>query len=203
MVILPWKATPFAERGRVWSHCNYRVVAEEHNHQTQQLGNKCWDPLNTWHNCRHNCTPWQRTRSMKSADLIGHIKFLPWGQLNGCSVTRPFLCAKGVACETTVWDGNVNAWLRVSYNTLASLCVGGKGAIHLLNRIAIIQTWWRCRKVGRAWYVTSQDHHEELLSTMKWFISSCQGMMSQMDKIFSKLVKQIHPYSSIVTTSTS
>ena len=26
-----------------------------------------------------------------SADLIGHIKFLPWGQLDGCSVTRPFL----------------------------------------------------------------------------------------------------------------
>ena len=25
---------------------------------------------------------------MKSADLIGHIKFLPWRQLNGCSVTR-------------------------------------------------------------------------------------------------------------------
>ena len=66
--------------------------------------------------------------STKSADLIGHIKFLPWGQLNGCSVTRPFLSAKGVACETTAWDGDVNVWLRVSYNTLASHCVGGKEA---------------------------------------------------------------------------
>ena len=38
--------------------------------------------------------------------------------------------------------------------------------IHLLNRIAIIQTWWRCRKVGRAWYIISQYHNEELLSTV-------------------------------------
>ena len=44
---------------------------------------------------------------------------------------------------------------------------------------------------------------EELLNTMKWFISSCQGMISQVDTIFSKLVKQIHPHSSIVTVSTS
>ena len=35
------------------------------------------------------------------ADLIGHIKFLPWGQLDGCSVTRPLLSPKGVACETS------------------------------------------------------------------------------------------------------
>ena len=39
-VILPRKATPFAERGRVWSHCNYQVVVEEQNYQTQRLGNK-------------------------------------------------------------------------------------------------------------------------------------------------------------------
>ena len=38
--------------------------------------------------------------AMKSTDLIGHIKFLPWGQLKGCNMTRPFLSAKGVACET-------------------------------------------------------------------------------------------------------
>ena len=38
---------------------------------------------------------------MKSVDLIGHDKFLSWRQLDGCSVTRPFLSpAKGVACET-------------------------------------------------------------------------------------------------------
>ena len=42
-------------------------------------------------------------RSTKSADLIGHDKFLSWRQLDGCSVTRPFLSpAKGVACETRV-----------------------------------------------------------------------------------------------------
>ena len=32
----------------------------------------------------------------KSADLIGHIKFLPWGQLDGCSVTRPFFSLRRV-----------------------------------------------------------------------------------------------------------
>ena len=34
------QATPFAERGRVWSHCNYRVVAEERNYRPLRLGNK-------------------------------------------------------------------------------------------------------------------------------------------------------------------
>ena len=33
---------------------------------------------------------------MKSADLIGHIKFLPWRQLNGCSVTTAFLSLQRV-----------------------------------------------------------------------------------------------------------
>ena len=26
------QVTPFAERGRVWSRCHYRVVTEEHNY---------------------------------------------------------------------------------------------------------------------------------------------------------------------------
>ena len=33
--------------------------------------------------------------------------------------------------KQSAWDGDVNAWLRVSYNTLASLCVGGKGGYTL------------------------------------------------------------------------
>ena len=53
------QAISFAERGRVWSHCNYQVVT-------------------------------------KSADLIGHITFLPWRQLDGCSMTRPFLSLRRV-----------------------------------------------------------------------------------------------------------
>ena len=32
--LLVSQATPFAERGRVWSHCNYRVVAEECSYGT-------------------------------------------------------------------------------------------------------------------------------------------------------------------------
>ena len=35
--LLVSQATPFTERGRVWSRCNYRVVAEERNYW---LGNK-------------------------------------------------------------------------------------------------------------------------------------------------------------------
>ena len=36
-------------------------------------------------------TPWQWVQSKKSTDLIGHSKFLPLRQLDGCSVTRHFL----------------------------------------------------------------------------------------------------------------
>ena len=35
-------------------------------------------------------------RSTRSAYLIGHIKFLLWGQLDGCGVTRPFLSLRRV-----------------------------------------------------------------------------------------------------------
>ena len=34
------QAIPFAERGRVWPSCNYRVVAEERNYWPLQFGNK-------------------------------------------------------------------------------------------------------------------------------------------------------------------
>ena len=67
-------------------------------------------------------TPWQRTRSMKIADSIGHI-FICHGDNSNDAV-------KGMVSKITVWDTNTNAWLRVSY-ILASLCVGGKGGIHL------------------------------------------------------------------------
>ena len=42
-------------------------------------------------------------RSTKNMDLIGHIKFLLWRQLDGCSVTRPFLSEKGVVCNTAIY----------------------------------------------------------------------------------------------------
>ena len=72
-------------------------VATEHNYQTQWSVIRCWHPLSKlW----HNCTPWRQIWAMKSTNLISHIEFLPWRQLDGCNVTRPFLSAKGVACET-------------------------------------------------------------------------------------------------------
>ena len=57
-------------------------------------------------------------RSTKSADVIGDSNFLMWQQLNGCSVTRPFLSVKGVACETRVLmftsAANVSIVLKIS-----------------------------------------------------------------------------------------
>ena len=35
-------------------------------------------------------------RSTKSMDLIDHVKFLLWRQLDGCSVTIPFLSLRRV-----------------------------------------------------------------------------------------------------------
>ena len=48
------QAIPLAERERVWSRCNYRVVAEECNYRPLWFG------------------------TVKTTDLIGHIKFLHW-----------------------------------------------------------------------------------------------------------------------------
>ena len=56
---------------------------------------RCSHPLNTW--C--NCTPWQQMRSKNSTDLIGHIKFLPWRQLDGCSMTWPFSLCEGCGLQ--------------------------------------------------------------------------------------------------------
>ena len=57
---------------------------------------------------------------MKSADLIGHNKFLSWRQLDGCSVTRPFLSpAKGVACET-----NLVSWSSAKSSNVSLMWIG-------------------------------------------------------------------------------
>ena len=75
--VTPSPATPFAERGRVL------VVAKERNYRTYQLDNKILTRGVI-------VTPWQRMQSMKSADLIGHIKFavatIKWLQ---CDQTLP------------------------------------------------------------------------------------------------------------------
>ena len=53
--------------------------------------------------------------STKSADLIGHIKFVLWGQLDGYRVTRTFLSVKGVACKT-------NQLLGVNFQKVITSC---------------------------------------------------------------------------------
>ena len=52
-------------------------------------------------------------RSTKNVDLIGHIKFLLWRQLDGCSVTRPFLSAKGVAWETIAYTREITIFVSL------------------------------------------------------------------------------------------
>ena len=60
------QATPFAKRGRVWSCCNYQVVAEERNYWPLRLGNKML--TSTKH--MMYCTPWQQMQSAKRIWLV-------------------------------------------------------------------------------------------------------------------------------------
>ena len=100
---------------------------------------KCWHPLNTW----RNCTPWQQMRSTKSANLIGHIKFLPWGQLDGCSMTRPFLSrVKGVACETTSCPCTIQIILAYSIKCYA------------IGTASSIKIWCSSRRLPQLWLVS-------------------------------------------------
>ena len=69
---------------------------------------------------------------MKSTDLIGHIKFLPWQQLEGCNMTRPFLSAKGVACETNEYK---QEFYIVSQPRLTSFLKKEKGWINCAYKL--------------------------------------------------------------------
>ena len=63
----------------------------------------CWQLLNTlW--CIF-ATPRQRVQSTKSLYLIGHGSILPWWQLDGCSVTRPFLSLQRVGFVRHIING--------------------------------------------------------------------------------------------------
>ena len=58
----------------------------------------------------------------------------------------------------------------------------------VLSRIATTQTlssFVIMQKSGKSmvYIITSQDYHQELLSAVKWFISSCQDIIRQTDKI--------------------
>ena len=45
--------------------------------------------------------------SKKSADLIGHSKFLPWQQLNGCSMTLPRWEGCGLQDDVSHWQVSI------------------------------------------------------------------------------------------------
>ena len=97
---LVFQATPFAERRRAWSRCSWWIVTEERTYQTGRLDNKML--TSTKHVI---ATPWQST---KSTDLIGHSKFLLWRQLNGCSMTRPFLSLQRVWLARLGWPSYIH-----------------------------------------------------------------------------------------------
>ena len=65
-------------------------------------------------------------RSTKSADLIGHIKFLPEGQLDGCSVTRLFLSLRRV-------------WLARLMHAPPDPLAGEDGAVLIAGRGAMVK----------------------------------------------------------------
>ena len=76
------RGEPGNKTGRVWSRCDHQVVT------TAEICCHQWDP-----------------RSSKIASIAMKYYYLtamyvPHWQLVSCSVTRPFLSAKGVACET-------------------------------------------------------------------------------------------------------
>ena len=83
--------TPFAERGRVQSCCNHRVVAEEHNYQTQQLGNK------------------MLTSTKHTTELLLHD--------NGCNVRRAWIwLVKASFCHGN--NSMVAAWPDLSLRSV-------------------------------------------------------------------------------------
>ena len=76
------------EEGRV--HITYCVSQHRESTDSHQPTSKL-----LMRNLVSQATPFTERKGL--ADLIGHIKFLLWRQLNGCRMTRPFL---SVACET-------------------------------------------------------------------------------------------------------
>ena len=63
----------------------------------------------------------------KNADLIGHSKILSWGQLDGCSVTRPFLSLQ------RVWLARLVSLLETSI----SLIFGMSHLVHVMRLAAL------------------------------------------------------------------
>ena len=102
MVNLVSQATPFTERGRVWSHCSWRVVTKECNYRTAQLDNHL---LSMWRNCcsmtryviyeDHNI--WLVTASF----YRGHNSMV-------AAWPDPSSLCKGMACKTTYVCGKAS-----------------------------------------------------------------------------------------------
>ena len=101
---------------------------------------------------------------MKSADLIGHIKFLAWGQLDGCSVTTPFpslqrvWLARVINTLTDQWlsyhmtlswkaAAEKGFYMEIKSLTLQSICKGwqlglggemGKGSMGVVMEVVLL-----------------------------------------------------------------
>ena len=75
LTVLSYKLPP-SQRGKVWSCCNHEVVAKDCNYLTQWSNNNKM-PTSTKHIVMQLYSTTQM-QAMKSTDLIGHIKVLPW-----------------------------------------------------------------------------------------------------------------------------
>ena len=94
-VMIVLQATPFAERERVWSRCNHRVVATTETCQDQS------DPRSSWIACivmEYNYVTTCFSQIMSASYYLTAMvdNCVPRRQLGSCSVTRPFLSLRRV-----------------------------------------------------------------------------------------------------------
>ena len=153
-------------------------------------------------------------RSTKSTDLIGHIRFLSWGQLNGCSVVRPFLFLWRVWLARPVDAMSLGEHHFTGSNPLSEF--HSAHTIHLTSYYGLLwQPVWlyhvnikwhvplaiplitslvprprpafchlQYGKAGRAWYLFSRDH--DVIGKLQKF-AKLTGWVS---RIFNRLRAQ-------------
>ena len=100
-------------------------------------------------------------QSLKSADLIGHINFLSWWQLNGCSVTRPFSLCEGCGLR----DYNYNMIEQGVDLSLDYLWLKGKKPGFLVGNG---DGWWH--RYLQYWRLVSHGFNMILTSSLTYYI---------------------------------
>ena len=74
--------------------------------------------------------------------------WVPWRQLGSCSVTRPFLSAKGVACETSASDRSHTCTLGQMWHKLAHWYATNyleyANCLKLIQNPSLVPACWLC-----------------------------------------------------------